>query len=101
MYRRIELITKVGKRTFKTGLCGLTWFDEVVDAWVDYLPSPKKRLRKNCRFYFTELGWDLIGRNIVAACMKVGQEYRVIRIKENSVDVFYEDEWQVAVRSRK
>ena len=100
MYRRIELITKFGKCTYKTGICGIMLFDEIIDAWIDDLPAPKKRLRKNCRFYFTELGWNIIGRNIIAACMKARQEYRVLCVKERSVEVFYKDDLQVAVRPR-
>ena len=58
-------------------------------------------LYKNCYFYFTERGWEKIGRKIVQAAGQSGQDYRVIRIKENSVDVFWRDEYQVAVRARK
>jgi hypothetical protein len=29
----------------------------------------------------TEIGWDEIGRDVVAACQRSGQEYRVIAIK--------------------
>jgi hypothetical protein len=34
-------------------------------------------------------------------CQQVGQRYRVLRIKENAVDVIYRDEFQVAVRPRR
>ena len=73
---------------------------EVIQAW-NALNAPRRALYKNCRFYFTEEGWRRYGRPTVAACQKAGQEYRVIRLKERSVDVMYRDECQVAVRPRK
>lgn len=100
MFRRIELITKIGKMEFKQGLCGFCE-EAVADAWADDMPGPKKKLHKNCRFFFTELGWDEFGRNIVAACISSGQRYRVISVKERSVDVMYGDKYQVAVRPLK
>jgi len=100
MFRRIELITKIGKHDFKTGLMGISTL-EVCDAWIDWLGSPRKRIHKNCRFYFTERGWDEIGRKVIAACIASGQEYRVLRVKERLVDVVYRDEHQVAVRPRR
>jgi len=65
------------------------------------LAPPGKKIGKNCRFYFTEKGWEKYGRATVAACQRVGQRYRVICIKEKPVDVFYRDEYQVAVRPRR
>ena len=106
MYRRIEIIherTKVVKPdgtpltipAFKHGLCGLSP-DEVVDAWFDKLTSPKGRIPSNARFYFTEIGWAEIGRDVVAACQRSGQDYRMIAIKENEIDIVFQDEYQVA-----
>ena len=100
MFRRIELIHHFRCLSIKDGLCGISE-EEVADAWADDLPSPTKRLNKNCRFYFTEQGWEQIGRKVIDACIRSGQEYRVISVKEKSVDVFYRDELQVAVRHRK
>lgn len=79
----------------KHGLCGLTT-EEVADAWIDKLTAPKGRIPWNAKFYFTEIGWKEIGRDIVAACQRSGQEYRVIAIKENALDVVFQDEYQVA-----
>jgi len=107
MLRRIELIWEfplserhedLRDRFFKSGLCGLTT-EEIVDAW-EGLPAPKQRIPENCRFYFTEAGWEMFGRAVVAACQlsekKYNIRYRVVCIKENDVDVVYRDEWQVA-----
>lgn len=104
MYRRIELITHepvdmIDRNVLdiKGGLCFIPVKEGVAEVWMN-MPAPNKPVRKNCRFYFTEKGWDVYGRKIINACQKVGQEYRVKRIKENSVDVFYKDEIQVVVR---
>ncbi len=98
MFRRIELINQ-NSALGKSGLMTCSPL-EVLLAWTA-LKSPRGQLYKNCRFYFTEEGWRRYGRPTVAACQKTGQEYRVIRVKERSVDVMYRDEWQVAVRVRK
>jgi hypothetical protein len=107
MYRRIELISHIPVEDVerkmldvKGGICFIPVKEGVFEVWMD-MPAPKKYIGKNCRFYFTEKGWDLYGRAIIKACQKVEQEYRVIRIKENSVEVFYKDDIQVMVRPRR
>ena len=86
-------------RSWKSGLMGISYVG-VAEAWAD-INAPRRALYKNCRFYFTEEGWKRYGRPTVAACQKAEQQYRVIRIKERSVEVMYRDEFQVAVRARK
>lgn len=111
MYRRIELInqthyesgtTSASEPTspefWKTGLIGFG-NERVFDTW-SALNLPRRELYKNCRFFFTEAGWRRYGRPTVIACQQTGQLYRVIRVKEASVDVVYGDEFQVAVRPR-
>jgi hypothetical protein len=92
-------IEKDYPRFWKSGLMGfgnpVVW-----DAW-GKMNSPRRPVNKNARFYFTEEGWRRYGRRTIEACQQVGQRYRVIRIKENSVDVIYRDEVQVAVRPKK
>jgi len=121
MFRRIELIHQLTSteyraflkavrqssqasqyqliRFWKSGLLGTRSLG-VAYAWSE-LNSPRRSLYKNCRFFFTEDGWNRYGREAISACQKTGQEYRVIRIKERSVDVMYRDAYQVAVRPRK
>jgi hypothetical protein len=65
------------------------------------MPSPRRALFKNCRFYFTEAGWRRYGRPTIDACQQAGQAYRVLRIKERSVEIVYRDEFQVATRPKK
>lgn len=103
MFRRIELIdtghylsvpydgpsVKVGAGT----LLG-AYFTEM------NFKAPKN-LHKNVRFYFTELGWDMYGRKLLCLAVQDHFETKVKAIKEKSVDVFYRDTWQVAVRPRK
>lgn len=104
MYRRVEMISHApvdwdDRKVFdiKGGLCFIPVKEGVSEVWIE-MRAPTKRIAKNCRFFFTEHGWDVYGRKIIQACQQLGQEYRVIRIKENSVDVFYKDEIQVVVR---
>ena len=116
MFRRIELIAEMGAteyenmihamqqsgepigrevmRFWKSGLMGTGNFT-VSDAWVK-LNNPRRDIFKNCRFYFTEAGRRRHGRPTVAACQQTGQLYRVLSIKEKSVEVVYHDELQVA-----
>lgn len=72
----------------------------VSEAWAS-INVPWRTLYKNCRFYFTESEWKRYGRPTVAACQKTRQQYRVICIKERSVEVLYRDEFQIAVRPKK
>jgi hypothetical protein len=69
-------------------------------AWAQ-MNSPRRPVNKNARFYFTEEGWQRYRRKTIEVCQQVGQRYRVLRIKENSGDVVYRDEFQVAVRPRR
>ena len=48
------------------------------------------------RFYFTQKGFDYFGRNIVSRIASIGLKYRIIKVKENHVDVKYRDKHQVA-----
>ena len=92
-------IEKETPRFLKSGLMGFG-NPAVSDAWV-HMNSPRRPVNRNARFYFTEEGWRRYGRKTVEVCQQVGQRYRVLRIKENSVDVIYRDEFQVAVRPRR
>ena len=103
MLRRIEIIHPAEEITLpdgslesfpavKQGLMGVA-HSEVINAWFDKLRGPGKRrdIPRNARFYFTELGWDEVGRKVVEACQQVGQEYRVIKVKEEAVNVVWRD----------
>ena len=109
MFRRIELIFEQGeiiwddkplKHSWKQGICGVTR-EEVADAWFDRLAGPNRTLPNNSRFYFTEQGWKEVGRPIVNACQACGQKYRVIKIKERSVDVEWKHELEVAAQPKR
>jgi hypothetical protein len=112
VYRRIELIDHyrrkrgnlyIGTLDIKHGLLGLSP-EEVVDAWIDKLRGSFRSLPINSRFYFTELGWKEVGRKVITACQQIGQEYKVIKVKENSVEVVWRDKhtgYEVAVQPRK
>lgn len=103
MYRRIEFIyernTLEGPYRHKGGIMSAPVL-LVLDAWC-HMNCPRRKLRKNTRFFFTELGWDTYGRPTIRAAKAAGVQYIVKKIKESSVDCFYKDEYQVAVRPRK
>jgi hypothetical protein len=102
MFRRIEFIYEpvdlsVSRldKAYKTGIMGYQT-DEIADAWIYALRGPDSSIPWNARFYFTEKGWRKVGHNVAAACRHSGQEYRVIKIKENAIDVVYRNEYEVA-----
>jgi hypothetical protein len=108
VFRRIELIHQSGTDpdgevypAQKQGLIPIST-DEVVDAWIDDLRGPtRSSLPRNSRFYFTEKGWREVGRNVVAAAVRSGQEYRVVSIKETYAQVVWRDKvrgYEVAVQ---
>jgi|SRR5581483_116658 len=121
MFRRIELIGGMSAATYqqivdamaqqgrpvdptitrfwKSGLMG--YGNETVMGTWSSLNNPRRAIAKNCRFFFTEAGWERYGRPTIDACQRTGQQYRVIAIKEHSIDVVYRDEFQVAIRPRK
>jgi hypothetical protein len=104
MFRRIELINHFPQKdgstkSFIHGLCGIST-ELVADAWCG-LHIPRKRINKNGRFYFTELGWDVYGRDVVAACIQSEQEYKVIAIEEHDCSVIYKDEYQVVIHPKR
>jgi hypothetical protein len=108
MFRRIELINTYPMRdgtveSYKHGLMGIS-LTPVVEAWIYKLRGSDRSLPRNARFWFTEAGWRDVGKAVVAACIKAGQDYRVIRIKENEVEVVWRDAhtgYEVAAQPKK
>jgi hypothetical protein len=101
LFRRVELIDP--DHNLKHGLCGLSQ-EQVIDAWINKLRGPKRSIPPNAKFYFTELGWKEVGRQVIAACQQVGQAYRVIKVKEKSVNIVWRDKHaglEVAVQPKK
>jgi hypothetical protein len=68
-------------------------------------PSPKQRINPRARFYFTEKGWQQVGRVAARNLLKhrkQGVIVRVLRRKNpDPSQVVYEDELQVAILPRK
>lgn len=103
MYRRIELIDEHIEKTFwacKHGLMGFSEL-EVALSWIDDLSGFRHRFSPRCRFWFTELGWQKVGRKVVAACMKTGQKYRIIAVKHRDLDVERKNAYEVVAMPRK
>ena len=105
MYRRVELINKYDypgmdpdeSPYLKLGILG-GGHEDISDAWIDELHGSRCAIPGNSRLYFTEEGWRKVGRKVVAACQRVGQEYRVIAVKENAVDVVFRDPYEIAAQ---
>ena len=97
MFRRIEMINSYPQPGgsvdwFKQGLLGFSE-DAAVEAWIHKLRGPDRQIPRNAFFWFTEKGWREVGRAVVRACIASGQGYRVIRIKENEVEVVWRDKF--------
>jgi hypothetical protein len=91
MYRRIEMIgisirgiNSMGIILFRLGL-----------------KAPELDRQRSLRFYFTEKGWNKIGRIVLSNILANNGQCRVLKVKENSIDPLYKDEYQVATRPRK
>jgi len=57
---------------------------------------------KRARFYFTELGWQKVGRFVAAEAKRAGRVVKVIRRKRPSrSQIVYQDELQLAILPRK
>ena len=53
---------------------------------------------ERARFYFTERGWELVGRYVATEAKQVGHTARVIRRKDpEESQVVYRDDLQVAI----
>lgn len=90
----------------KSGLCFNSCAFEVFKAWVDRLEDAitnghKGIPNKNGRFYFTEEGWDKVGRFVIDACIQTKTQYRVLKVKEKEMDVLYRNAYEVMLRPRK
>jgi len=106
MYRRLEILHPEvmyyyheawhKEPAFKMGIMGAADF-----SWAEKLRGPRKTIPQNTRFFFTEKGWQEIGRHVVAGCKQKGQEVRVIAVKESSVNVVWGDEYEVAAQPKK
>ena len=82
--------------------------NNVIEAWIYHLRGPWGRrsgkIPKNARFYFTEKGWDSVGKFVIKECIKAKQEYKIIKVKENSVNVIWEDSYtgyEIAAQPKK
>lgn len=106
MYRRLEILHPEINYTFhgrvqkvhaeKLGIMGAA-----DTSWAEVLRGPNKPIPSNTRFFFTEKGWEEVGRHTVAGCKQQGQHVKVIAVKESSVNVVWGDEYEVAVQPKR
>src|ERR1700722_7352299 len=101
MFRRIELIRPQLKMTFRDGTEEIFPWDKaglfpcyggIGEATIK-LRGPRCTIPRNAKFYFTELGWREVGRKVIQACQRVGQDYRIIKVKERHVHVVWRDRY--------
>jgi hypothetical protein len=65
--------------------------------WALHLPAPDFD-NPRARFWFTEAGWDKVGREVVAEGRRRGYVIKVIRRKNpRRSQIVYRDAWQVAL----
>lgn len=115
MFRRIEIIYVIGRHKVPTPLTQLPrkkimWQDIWVKTGLNPLGLLLKfygvkapddiHTNKRIKFFFTEKGWEIAGRKILKVIKHLEINYRVLSIKQKSVDVIYWDKLQVAVRPR-
>lgn len=99
MFRRIEVYGRIfsSNREHKAGAMG----NDEACALMHDLHSPHNIRKHPVRFYFTEAGWNKFGRKMIDVLQKQKVQYKVIAVKENSLDYVYRDKYQVATRPRK
>ena len=83
-----------------TGIANIEALFDFLDT-VDF-PGPNKEIKNSrLRFYFTERGWREVGKKVTAELKRLKIPHRVLRIKNNTLDVQYRDWCQVAGLIRK
>jgi hypothetical protein len=80
-------------------IASLTWSLEAVLCMESLgLPAPKKFANVKAHFYFTQFGWNQIGRHVAAELQRHKYEIRVQREKHPSLSqIAYKDVYQVAL----
>jgi len=62
------------------------------------LKPPRKKINPRARFYFTEKGWDEIGRNLYDEIARQGYKPKIeCRKNPKRSDCVYRDAYQVAI----
>jgi hypothetical protein len=75
------------------------WLADIMDERGLHAPNITN---PRARFYFTEIGWERVGRYVAAEARRLGHVVKVIRRKEpDQSQLVYEDELQVAILPRK
>lgn len=85
-----------GKMRYSVGLCGIaTGFG----GMMDYLGLDAPEIHNTrARFYFTERGWDKVGRALAAEATKAGHTVKVIRRKNPlRSQIVFRDAYQLAI----
>ena len=76
---------------------------QCLGACMDYyeLPAPKIT-NPRARFYFTEQGWQRVGRFVAEHARQTARIVKVVRRKNpDASQIIYADAWQMAILPRK
>lgn len=118
MFRRIELIYwHTCKRKFCSRKGGIfsclpcyrapvsyhnSW-EEIFESWAidTKIKGNCGNIPRNAKFFFTERGWEEIGKKIVNICLKTKTKFRILKVKENSVNVVWNNGYELAAQPKK
>lgn len=106
MFRRIEVLPPFPEGTWLEGWNKKTGINLLVgDMMREHgLAAPALEglaSQKSTPFFFTEKGWDRVGRRVLSYLLSIKCQVRIISIKEREREVFYRDPLQVVLRPRK
>lgn len=76
---------------------------EIFDSWASQgkITGWCGNIPKNAKFFFTEKGWKDVGRHVVSACLKTRTKFRILKVKENSVNVVWANDYELAAQPKK
>jgi hypothetical protein len=73
-------------------------FGHLADVMQEHRLRVPKTRNPRLRYYFTEVGWRVVGRHVAAEARRLGHNVKVIRHKNPlASQVSYRDEYQVAM----
>jgi hypothetical protein len=72
-----------------------------MEVWGCFASMKSPRGGREGKCYFTERGWDEVGRKVIGILKKYKAAFRVLTVKEKEFEVMFEDRVQVVLRPRK
>ena len=69
----------------------------VTEIWDVFPETPIGPVRKH---WFTEFGWEQVGKEIKYLFDLIGIPYQFLQVDENAIDIIYRDRYQVVADRR-